>query len=160
MSRGDLAGGGAPLASAGPTVRVPGYRFGARFTIDLADTDLGAVVYYARYPRYLDRAVFAYRSHLGVPPLGPPGHLFVVRSLSCDYRASARFDDGVEVLVRVSEVGRSSHTVDARMERVGPEAPGLLCEMRCVIVGVTEYGGRPSRIPAELRDAIERFEGP
>ena len=104
--------------------------------------------------------MFAYRSHLGVPPLGPPGHLFVVRSLSCDYRASARFDDGVEVLVRVSEVGRSSHTVDARMERVGPEAPGLLCEMRCVIVGVTEYGGRPSRIPAELRDAIERFEGP
>ncbi len=159
MPTGDVASDGAPLATAGPTARVPGFRFGARCTIDLADTDLGAVVYYARYPHYLDRAVVAYRKHLGFPPLGPPGHLFVVRSLSCDYRAPARFADEVEVLVRVPEVGRSSHTVEARMERLGPDSPGLLCEMRCVIVGLGEYGGRPSRVPAELREAIERFEG-
>ena len=88
-----------PIAEGGPTDRVPGFHYGFRCRVDLADTDLGKVVYYARYPHYLDRGVIEYRRHLGIPSLGPEGHLFVVASLQVDYRSSARFDDRVEVLV-------------------------------------------------------------
>ena len=147
------------IADAGPTDRVPPFRFSARSRVDVAETDLGAVVYYARYPHHIDRAVLAYRLHLGIPGLGPAGHAFVVRSLQVDYRSSARFDDEVEVLVRVSELGRSSHTMQARFERVGEGEPVHLADATLVLVGLAGYGGRPSRIPDEMRRAIARFEG-
>lgn len=148
------------LADAGPTDRVPPFRFSARSRVDIAETDLGAVVYYARYPHHIDRAVLAYRRHLGIPALGPPGHLFVVRSLLIDYHSSARFDDEVEVFVRVAELGRSSHAIAVRMERSGEEGGAVhLADARLVLVGLGEYGGRPSRIPEPMRTAIAGFEG-
>jgi len=145
--------------SAGPTDRVPPFRFSARARVDVAETDLGAVVYYARYPHHLDRAVLAYRRHMGIPLLGPEGHLFVVRSLQIDYRASARFDDLLETFVRVSALGRSSHTISARMERVGDGDPLHVADATLVIVGLGAYGGRPSRVPDTMREAITAFEG-
>lgn len=147
-----------PLADAGPTDRVPPYRFSARSVVDVADTDLGAVVYYGRYPVHIDRAVLAYRAHLGIPPLGPPGHLFVVRSLTVDYLASARFGDLVEAFVRTTELGRSSHTMELRLERAGPE-PAHVGDARLTLVGLGSYGGRPSRMPEVMRDAIAAFDG-
>ncbi len=146
------------MADAGPTDRVAPFRFSARSRVDVSDTDLGEVVYYGRYPVHIDRAVLAYRRHLGIPLLGPPGHLFVVRSLSLDYLTSARFDDEVEVLVRVADLGRTSHTLELRMERLGAE-PAHVADARLVIVGLAAYGGRPSRMPAPMRDAILVFEG-
>lgn len=147
------------LAHAGPTDRLPPFRFSAVSRVDIADTDLGAVVYYGRYPHHLDRAVLAYRRHLGIPPLGPEEHLFVVRSLAIEYRASARFDDEVEAFVRVSELGRSSHTLEVRLQRPGSDGGEHLADGRLVVVGLAEYGGRPSRMPAGMRDAIAAFEG-
>lgn len=150
--------GRAPLADAGPTDRVPPFRFSARSRVDVSDTDLGAVVYYGRYPVHLDRAVLAYRRHLGIPLLGPEGHLFVVRSLTIDYMGSARFDDELEVFVRVGEVGRIRHTMTARMERIGDGAPEHIADARLELVGLAGYGGRPSRVPQAMRDAIASFE--
>jgi len=147
------------IAHAGPTDRVPPFRFSAVSRVSVADTDLGAVAYYGRYAHHLDRAVIAYRRHLGVPPLGPDGHLFVVRSLAVEYRASARFDDEVEAFVRVSDVGRSSHTIEARLERVSGAAPEHLADARLTIVGVGNYGGRPTRMPAAMSATLEAFEG-
>jgi acyl-CoA thioester hydrolase len=149
-----------PIADAGPTDRIPPFRFSARARVDVAETDLGAVVYYARYPHHLDRAVLAYRRHLGIPGLGPAGHLFVVRSLHVDYLASARFDDLVETLVRVSALGRTSHTMEARLEAIGADGPVRLANATLVLVGLAEYGGRASRMPEEMRAAIAGFEGP
>lgn len=150
----------ATTADAGPSDRVPPFRFSACSRVDIAETDLGAVLYYARYPHHVDRAVLAYRRHVGVPLLGPPGHLFVVRSLEVDYRSSAGFDEELEVFVRVSELGRTSHVVQARLERTGDDGPAHVADARLVVVGLAAYGGRPSRMPAGMRDAIEAFEGP
>lgn len=143
-------------ADAGPTDRVPPFRFSARSRVDVAETDLGAVVYYARYPHHIDRAVLAYRRHLGIPPLGPDGHFFVVRSLQVDYRASALFDDEIEAFARVSDLGRSSHTMQVRMERTGDGVH--IADATLVLVGLAAYGGRPSRVPDAMREAITGFE--
>ena len=96
---------------------------------------------------------------LGIPGLGPPGHLFVVRSLAIDYVSSARFDEDVEVLVRTSTLGRSSHTMQARFERIDEGGATHLADATLVLVGLAEYGGRPSRIPDAMRGAIAGFEG-
>ncbi|WP_217913355.1 acyl-CoA thioesterase [Miltoncostaea marina] len=149
----------APHAGAGPTDRLPPFRFSARSRVDIADTDLGAVVYYGRYPLHIDRGVIAYRRHLGIPPLGPEGHLFVVRSLRVDYASPARFDEELEVFARVGELGRSSHTMAVRIERLGGEGPARVADAQLVVVGVAAYGARPSRMPASMRGAIAAFEG-
>ena len=103
---------------------MPPFRFSAVSRVDVAETDLGAVVYYGRYVHHVDRAVIAYRRHVGIPPLGPDGHLFVVRRLEVDYRAPARFDDEVEAFVRVTRLGGSSHQYAVRLERIGGGPPG------------------------------------
>lgn len=149
-----------PVADAGPSDRVPPFGFSLVSRVELTDTDLGAVVYYGRYPTLLDRAVVAYRRHLGIVPLGSPGHLFVVRSLALDYHASARFDDLVETFVRTSRLGRSSHEVRARIERLSDAAPVLIAEARLTVVGLDGYGGRPSAIPEPMRRAVTEFEPP
>lgn len=131
-------------------------RFTLRTRVEIADTDLGGVVYYGRYPHLVDRAVIAYRRRLGIPPLGPDGHLFVVRSLALDYLAPARFDDELEIAVRTAEVGRTSHSVHAAIAHAGG---GRVAEARLVVVGVSSYGGRPTRVPESLRAALDGFEG-
>jgi acyl-CoA thioester hydrolase len=137
---------------------LPPFRFRLRTRVEIADTDLGAVVYYARYPHYLDRGVVAYRRHLGIPPLGPDGHLFVVRRLEVEYLHSARFDDELDVRVRTAEMGRSSHVMECRIERAADGRP--LATARQVVVGVSGYeDGRPSRAPAGMVAAIRAHEG-
>lgn len=139
-----------------PATAATAPRFAVRTRVEIADTDLGGVVYYGRYPHLVDRAVIAYRRRLGIPPLGPDGHLFVVRSLEVDYLAPARFDDELEIGVRTAEVGRSSHAVHVSIARDGG---GRVAEARLVVVGVSSYGGRPTRVPDALRAAIDAFEG-
>lgn len=138
------------------------FRLAVRTRVDVSDTDLGGVVYYARYPHFIDRAAMAYRRHLGIPLLGPPGHLFVVRSLDVDYRSSARFDDPLAVLVRTARLGRTSHTMEVAVTRADEEGrPGrLLVGARLVIVGVSDYDApRPTRMPGEVGERIRAFEG-
>ncbi|MEQ9337729.1 MAG: thioesterase family protein [Miltoncostaeaceae bacterium] len=146
-------------APAPTTVAIDGYRFSAPSRVEIADTDLGAVVYYGRYPLHVDRGVLAYRRHLGIPALGPEGHLFVVRRLEVEYRSSARFDEELEVFVRTAELGRTSHTAQVLIARPGDAGPEPVAEARLVIVGLDGYGGRPSRMPGGMRDAIAAFEG-
>jgi acyl-CoA thioester hydrolase len=147
-------------AHSGPTGRVPPFRFSAVSPVDVAETDLGAVVYYGRYVHHVDRAVVAYRRHVGIPPLGPDGHLFVVRRLEVDYRAPARFGDEVEAFVRVAHLGGSSHRYEVRLERLSGGPPGHLAHAVLTVVGVSGYEApRPTRMPGAMRDAIAAFEG-
>lgn len=148
------------VSDAGPSDRVPPYRFALRTRVEITDTDLGEVVYYGRYSVLVDRAVVAYRRYLGIPPLGPPGHFFVVRHWEMSYRASAVFDDLLEIHVRVVKLGRASHTVHARIDEIGGEEPRLLAEGVATITGLTHVGGRPTRIPDEMVSLIRGFEDP
>ena len=55
--------------------------------VDFADTDAGGVVYFGRYGRYLERAIIEYRRAAGLPLMGEPGHVFMVRSMGVDFHA-------------------------------------------------------------------------
>jgi acyl-CoA thioester hydrolase len=131
--------------------------------VEIADTDLGAVVYYGRYAHLIDRAVMAYRRHLGIPPLGPEGHLFVVRSLAVDYLAGVRFGDVLDVGVRTAAIGRTSHTVEVTLDRVAgddDEVRVTAARATLAVVGVSGYTApRPTRVPEALAAAIRAFEG-
>jgi len=135
------------------------FRFALDTIVEIADTDLGGVVYFGSYPRLFDRGLLAYRRQLRIPSLGPEGHLFVVRRLTVDYLRSARFDHIVTIRVRTARIGRSSHTMAFRLEDAATGT--VLASAEQTIVGVSSYeGGRPTRVPDELAAQIAGFEGP
>ncbi|MBM3634588.1 MAG: acyl-CoA thioesterase [Actinobacteria bacterium] len=137
----------------------PPFAFSTRFRVDLADTDAGGVVYFGRYGRYLERAVFEYRRAAGVPVLGEPGHQFMVRSMTVEYHAPLRFEDEIEAFVRVSAVGTTSHAMDVRFERIDAHGAVHVADARAVVVGVESWdGGGATPMPAAWREAIEAFE--
>ncbi|MCB0882303.1 MAG: acyl-CoA thioesterase [Thermoleophilia bacterium] len=137
------------------------FRFAMDTRVDVADTDLGAIVYYGRYAHFVDRAIIAYRRFLGIPPLGPDGHLFVVRALSLQYHGSARFDDVLTVRVRTTNVGRTSHAMDVAVTRVEPGGDvTTLVDGGITQVGVGGYPpSRPSRMPDDVAVRLRGFEG-
>ena len=135
------------------------FRFSVRTRVEFADTDAAGVLYYGRYPRYIDQAVIAYRRHIGIDLLGPPGHLYVVRALDLRYHAAAFFDDALEIFARVARIGRTSHTIRVRVERDRDGDRTHLADGEVVVVGLDRYEGRPSAMPGALRDRIREFEG-
>ncbi len=137
----------------------PPFRFSTRMRVDFADTDAFGHVYFGRYSRYVERAVIEYRREVGVGLLGEPGHLFVVRSLTIDYHAPVRFDDTIEVFVRTTRVGTTSHTHDLRIERLDDDGALHVADARAVLVGVaSQDDGPPTPIPGAMRAAIQAFE--
>lgn len=135
------------------------FGFSMRTRVDFADTDAGGIVYFGRYAPYVERAVIAYRRAAGVPLLGDEGHLLAIRSFEMAYHAPLRFDDEVEVLVRLAGIGTTSHSMQARLERVDPAGALHVADAAVVIVGVDSWdGGRPTPMPDSMRRAFRGFE--
>ncbi len=147
------------MTEAGPTDRVPPFRFSVRTRVEFSDTDAVGVVYYGRYPPYFDLALGEYRRHLGLPLLGEPGHFYLIRAFHAEYHDSARFDDRIEVFVRCARLGRSSHAAELRVEGVDGDDPRHLADGRLTIVGVDRMGGRPTPMPDAWRERVIAFEG-
>lgn len=144
------------LSSAGATDARPPFRFSLRMRTDFADTDLAGIVYYGRFSHLCDRAVVAYRHHLGLAPIGPEGHSLVLKTFGCEFLSPLSFDEATEVFVRTSHVGRTSHTTRFRVEG---EEGRLAAEISQTFVGLRCYGGEPSSIPLGMRRALTGFEG-
>lgn len=137
----------------------PPFGFSTRMRVDFADTDAGGIVYFGRYGRYLERAIIDYRRAAGVPLIGQEGHLFAIRSFEVAYHAPLRFDDDVEVFVRLGRIGTTSHAMEARLERLDPDGALHVADAAAVIVGVDSWdGGRPTPMPPHMRQAFEAFE--
>jgi len=145
---------------AGSSSRIEGFGFAARTRVEIADTDLGGVVYYGNYARLLDHAVLAFRRHLGIPLMGPEDHMFMVRRLEIDYRSPARFDDLLEIHVRAAEVGRASHTLEARIDALEADGPRHVLDARVVLVGVRPDVIRPSPMPPPVAAALRSLDPP
>src|SRR5207302_4445039 len=89
----------------------PPFKFSARTRVGFSDTDAQGIVYYGRYLPYFDFARVEYHRSLGLMQVEGPGD-FVMRAVHVEYLAPARFDDLIEVDVRVARIGRTSITYE------------------------------------------------
>jgi len=87
------------------------YPFAARTRVGFSDTDAQGVVYYGRYNPYFDFARVEYLRSIGLLRDDGPGE-FVMRANDVEYFAPARFDDELEIHVRVSRIGTTSITYE------------------------------------------------
>ena len=116
------------------------------------------VVYYANYLLYAEVGRVAYLRELGLTHSGmvAKGLDFTIGEASVRYRAPLRFDDEFDIAVRVGEIRHSSWAFEYAVSR----ADGLYCaEMTTVQVMIDRSSLRATRIPADLRETLERARG-
>src|SRR5436190_2492267 len=136
-----------PLELGRTTDRRPPFKYSALTRVWFSDTDAQGVVYYGRYLPYFDHARTEYHRHLGQVDL--PGAEFVMRASSVEYHAPARFDELIEVFVRLAKIGRTSMTYECAAHRLPDDV--LLVTATQTAVLVDHARRRPTAIPEELR---------
>lgn len=122
-----------------------------------AEVDPQGIVFNAHYLTYADVAFTEYMRTIGFPyPAGLEAFgtdLFAV-SASLDYRGSARFDDEIEIGVRVDRIGRTSIRFLIAVFRDRE----LLVTIRLTYVNATREGMTPTPIPEPFVERTLAFE--
>ena len=135
------------------TERMPPFRYAALTRVGFSDTDAQGVVYYGRYMPYFDLARVEYHRHLGRLQL--PGQ-FAMRASAVEYHAPARFDDLLEVFVRVERVGTTSVTYDHAAYLAEDDV--LMATAKQTLVLINPADRRPMPVPDSFRDQVAAFE--
>lgn len=115
------------------------------------DTDMGGIVYYANYLKFIERARSDWVRTLGIDQnaLREAGTVFAVRRVEADWLAPARFDDELEVVTRPLSASGARVELEQEVRRDGQ--PLFSARVTLVAIG---HGGRPARIPQALRARI------
>jgi acyl-CoA thioester hydrolase len=124
------------------------YAFSARTRVGFSDTDAQGVVYYGRYNPYFDLARAEYLRSLGLLHRDGGGE-FVMRANDVEYFAPARFDDELDIHVRVARIGRTSMTFEFAAFKV-PDGT-LLVTAHQTLVFIDRDARRPIPIPHDYR---------
>ncbi len=122
-----------------------------------AEIDAQGIVFNGHYLTYLDTAISGYWRALAIPYAdtmkGLGGDLFVRRSV-LDYRASARYDDRLDIGIRCREFGNSSMMVDGAIFH----GDQMLVQAEMIYVFADPGSQTPARLPDALRRVILDFE--
>jgi acyl-CoA thioester hydrolase len=138
----------------GATDRKAPFRYSALARVWFSDTDAQGVVYYGRYLPYFDHARTEYHRHLGPLELGR--NEFAMRASTIEYLAPARFDDLLEIFVRVERIGRTSVTYDHAVYRLDDDL--LMVTAKQTLVLIDRKQRRPVEIPESFRAVVAAFE--
>jgi acyl-CoA thioester hydrolase len=138
------------------TDRRPPFKYSSLTRVGFSDTDAQGIVYYGRYLPYFDSARVEYHRHLDMLETRPREHEFVMRANTIEYHAPARFDDLIEVFIRVSRIGRTSVTYECAAYR-DDDVLMVTAQQTLVLVDLAERRGRA--IPDWYRDQVAAFEG-
>jgi acyl-CoA thioester hydrolase len=139
------------------TDRMPPFKYSALTRVGFSDTDAQGIVYYGRYLPYFDQARVEYARHLQMLATGPEEHEFVMRANTIEYLAPARFDDLVEVFIRVARIGTTSVTYECAAYRADDDVLMVTATQTLVLVDLDERKACP--VPEWFKDRIRGFEG-
>ncbi len=117
------------------------------------DTDAGGVVYYANYLKFMERARSEWLRAFGFEQdvlRDEAGIVFVVRRVEIDYLSPARFNEQLEVSVRLHEAGRASLSVRQELMRGSTRLAEAVVTLACV----DAVRFKPVKIPEPLHQAL------
>jgi acyl-CoA thioester hydrolase len=122
------------------------------------DTDFAGYVYHANYLKFCERGRSDFIRLLGIDhqslaaaKMGEPG-VFVVRHIEIDYLKPAQVDEVLEVVTRCAHIGGASLVLAQEVRR----GETVVARTRVTVVLVSS-SGKPQRIGALIRSALERF---
>jgi acyl-CoA thioester hydrolase len=129
--------------------------FRHRMRVRWSECDQQGVVFYPNYLSWFDVAMTELMRAGGLPygEMVSSGTDMVVAEAGIRYRASARFDDEIELVARVTRLGSTSMTTALAVERDGAVlAEG---ELRHVFVDSRSMAKR--ELPGDVRAALQPF---
>ncbi|GAA0746046.1 acyl-CoA thioesterase [Sphingomonas sp. ABOLD] len=132
----------------------PGFPFSTRFRVRYSEIDGQKIVFNSRYLEYADVGLTEFWRWADLARLGPEwmeAEFNVVRA-QVEYKRPFRFDDLVEVFVRVERLGNSSMTM--RADLCHAETGDLHAEVELVSVHLDLDTRRPKPIPEAVRAAL------
>lgn len=118
------------------------------------DTDGGGVVYHANYLKFFERARTEWLRSLGFEQTElreRQGVLFVVRTVQIKYVQPARFDQLLDVVTTIAELGRSRIVFDQKLQCGDAILTAASVEVACV----ASPSFKPVPIPATMRQYFE-----
>ena len=139
------------------TDRKPPFKYSALARVWFSDTDAQGIVYYGRYLPYFDHARVEYHRHLGTAAVEIGERDFVMRACTIEYHAPARFDDLLEVFVRMARVGKTSVTYECAAYRMEDDL--LMVTAQQVLVLVDLELRKPCLVPDAFASRVRAFEG-
>jgi acyl-CoA thioester hydrolase len=135
----------------------------SRLRVRWAEVDMQKIVFNGHYLTYIDTAVAEYWRAIGLPyPHGYVdryGNDVYLRKATVDYLGSARYDETLAVLSRVSRLGRSSMTFAFEIHREEPEpSSGPLVAAELVYVNADPATMKAAPLPQDVRERVLRYE--
>jgi acyl-CoA thioester hydrolase len=128
-----------------------GFAFTARTRVGFSDTDAQGIVYYGRYNPFFDLARVEFLRSLGLLRYEGAGE-FVMRANDVEYFAPARFDDELEIHVRIARVGRTSITYEFAAYKLPEQTLTVTAHQTLVYVDLAERVALP--IPGDFKERL------
>jgi acyl-CoA thioester hydrolase len=133
------------------------FAFSCPLRVRWAEVDRQGIVFNGHYLTYFDVGITEYWRAIGYPYpdalLGHGSDTFAVKA-SIEYHAPARYDELVDVLVRVGRIGRTSLQFVLEIHR----GEAQLISGELIYVNADADTRKPIPVPGFLREAIMRFE--
>lgn len=124
------------------------------------DTDAGGVVYHSNYLNFYERARTEFLRSLGYEQddLLSQNIVFVVRNITVDFKAAARFNALLQVNTRVENLKKASLVFEQKI--FSPRGSELSCinQAQVKVVCVTADSFKPTAIPAEIFEKLKTYE--
>ncbi len=119
------------------------------------DTDAGGIVFYANYLRFAERARTELLREMGAACAAEAkrrGVSFAVRRCEIEYLRPARLDDLLQVETRLLDLRGATLDAEQTVRRDGDMLVRMFIRLACM-----GPAGRPTRLPAALRAALEHY---
>lgn len=125
----------------------------AQLRVRFDETDQMQIVHHGVYFNYFEVGRVEFFRSIGydIRTMEQSGLRLVVVRVDAAYRRSARFDELLDIGVDVIDVGSASLTFGYEIRREGELLVTGSTRLACV-----KINGRPSRFPADFRQALER----
>jgi len=118
------------------------------------DTDSGGVVYYANYLKYMERARTEFLRARGFEQdqlIEKQNIIFAVRSVQCDYKSPARFNDELIVTAEIIELKKASMLFEQKIVR-SQQPNQILCQGKIRIACLHADTFKPRAIPNSIME--------
>ena len=133
------------------------FRFFYPLRVRWAEVDMQKIVFNAHYLMYFDTAIAEYWRALALPyeeAMQKLGGDLYVKKASIEFHASARFDDRLDIALRLNRIGNSSMVFSGCIFR----GDDLLITSELIYVFADPSSQTSKSVPNELRQMMQDFE--
>ena len=133
------------------------FRFFYPLRVRWAEVDMQKIVFNAHYLMYFDTAIAEYWRALALPyeeAMQKLGGDLYVKKASIEFHASARFDDRLDIALRLNRIGNSSRVCSGCIFR----GDDLLITSELIYVFADPSSQTSKSVPNELRQLMQDFE--